>query len=126
MFHYMFSKTACLWKGCDIAHLGYIGVLIEIREFNIMIRPVKKASQDPPKQSALRRNVPRSQAERKDTLNDNHCSPNNPHHPRHFTTNWRECIYRGCITHEAAKQAERDDRTPPVSHHTHLDHGILN
>ena len=52
--------------------------------------------------------------------------PNNPNHLRHFATDWRQCIHKGCITHEAAKQAEKDKGIPPVYNHTHLDHRILN
>jgi len=99
-FHHMLSKTACRVPRCEITHHGYTGIPMEIREFNMMIRPVSKI--------------------RKET----HHSPNHPNHPRHFAVNWRDCYQKGCVTHEAARQAEEESR-PPVSHHTHPDHGIL-
>lgn len=73
---------------------------MKVREFNMMIRPVSKVKKE------------------------THYSPNHPNHPRHFTISWRDCYQRECITHEAARQAEEEDR-PPVSNHTHPDHGIL-
>ena len=127
MFHYMFSKTACQWKGCEIAHLGYTGVPIKLREFNMMIRPAKKVTQNTDQRinGWTTSTVPRQNTKRQE-LHDDYRSPNNPHHPRHFTTDWRQCIHKGCITHEAAKQAEKEDGIPPVCNHTHPDHGILN
>jgi hypothetical protein len=90
-FHYILSKIACHAKNCQMTHLGFTGVPIEVptgtREFNMMIRPVKKATQE------VKEEVGRGAYQ----------SPNNPYHPRHFTTNWRECIYRGCLAHEAAR-----------------------
>jgi hypothetical protein len=109
-------------KGCEIAHHGYTGIPLVVREFNMMIRPVKKATQNQPEQLVYGRNTLRPQTER--TRRGAYSSPNNPHHPRHFTTDWRECIHRGCITHEAARQAE-EDGIPSVNLETHPNHGIL-
>jgi hypothetical protein len=95
-----------------MTHLGFTRVLIEVptgtREFNIMIRPIKKATQEVNEE--VRRGA--------------YQSPNNPHYPRHFTTNWRECIHRGYLAYEAARQAKEEGR-PHVSHYTHPDYRIL-
>jgi hypothetical protein len=49
-FHYMLSKIVCHAKNYQMTHLGFTGVLIEVptetREFNMIIRPVKKATQE--------------------------------------------------------------------------------
>jgi hypothetical protein len=61
-------------KNCQMTHLGYTGipveVLMETREFNMMIRPIKKATQEVKEEAGRRA----------------YQSLNNPHHPRHFTT----------------------------------------
>jgi hypothetical protein len=46
----MLSQIVCYTKNCRMTHLRYTGipieVLMETREFNIMIRPIKKATQE--------------------------------------------------------------------------------
>lgn len=125
LFHYMLSEAACTLKGCRIGHLGYTGVPMEIREFNMMIKPVKKETTDP-----RERRVPNLRSTLRPLTTNGRGgyqttkSIANPHHPRHFTTSWHECIHNGCISHEAARQAE-EDGMPHVSQETHPDHGIL-
>jgi hypothetical protein len=123
-YHFILSKAGCPFKGCEIAYLGYTGVPIKIREFNIMIRPAKKVSKDPPEQLIYGRTSGKTIQQERKELRDACRLINNPNHPRHFTTDWRECIHAGCITHEAARQAE-EDGIPPVSNQTHPDHRIL-
>lgn len=73
-------------------------------QFNMMIRPTRQQEKE-----AIR-------------------SIDNPHHPDHWTTDWRTCIHWGCLAHETAKLQHREDieTVPPVEETTHPDHGILN
>lgn len=46
--HYMLSKIACIKRNCHTNHLGFTGIPMEIRQFNMMIRQPKKATNDDP------------------------------------------------------------------------------
>jgi hypothetical protein len=89
----MLSQIAYTLKNCRMTHLGYTGIPVEVpkevREFNMMIRPVKKATLDPPKQLIYGRTSPRPLVvgETSDSGRSAYQSLNNPYYPRYFTTN---------------------------------------
>ena len=65
-FHHMLSKTAYRVPRYEITYYGYTGIPIEIREFNIMIRPISK----------IKKEI--------------YYSPNYPNYPRYFVVNQRD------------------------------------
>lgn len=121
-FHYMLSPIGCKVKHYEAAHLGFTGTPMELKEFNMMIRPSNKTANTSTWGTQPVKAADRA-AENK-AFRQSYMSPNRPNHPHHHEVHWRDCYQIGCITHEAARQAE-EEKMPPIDTEAHPDHGIL-